>query len=185
MPTFFTDSGSLRNLQVTGSTRMSGSGIVLQLVGSGSTIFSISGSGGEIFKIADDASTTSLFTVSTGSIAVLDIDSSKNVKVSGSLVVTGSVLVNGLSPAFVTKKQNITLTSGSWVSASLYEYLYTDNDIASSSSIVDFTPNTASIATVVNAVIYPTVVVTAGSASFYAENQPANNITGELVITNI
>ncbi len=91
MPTFFTDSGSLRNLQVTGSTRMSGSGIVLQLVGSGSTIFSISGSGGEIFKIADDASTTSLFTVSTGSIAVLDIDSSRNVRISGSLIVTGSI----------------------------------------------------------------------------------------------
>jgi hypothetical protein len=106
---------------------------------------------------------------------------------SASYALTASYALNGGGGGGVTiiKKENITLISGSWVSASLYEYLYTDIDIASSSSIVDFTPNTASITTVVSAVIYPTVVVTAGSASFYAENQPTDDITGELVITNI
>ena len=91
-----TDTGTLVSInsitQITGSTTISGSGVVLQLIGSGSTIFSISGSAGEIFKIADDASTTSLFTVSSGSTNVLDIDSSKNVRISGSLIVTGSII---------------------------------------------------------------------------------------------
>jgi hypothetical protein len=105
---------------------------------------------------------------------------------SASYALTASFALNGGGGGVtILKKENITLASGSWVSASLYEYLYTDIDIASSSSIVDFTPNTASITTVVSAVIYPTVVVTAGSASFYAENQPTDDITGELVITNI
>jgi hypothetical protein len=101
---------------------------------------------------------------------------------SASFAVTASYVLNGVT---ILKKENITLASGSWVSASLYEYTYTDTDIAASSSIVDFTPNTASFTTVVNAIIYPTVMVTNSTASFYATNQPANDITGELVITNI
>ena len=108
--------------------------------------------------------------------------------VSASYALTASYALNGGGGGggvTVLKKENITFASSSWVSASLYEYTYTDIDIAASSSIVDFTPNTASIATVIGAVVYPTVVVTAGSASFYAANQPADDITGELVITNI
>jgi hypothetical protein len=94
-------------------------------------------------------------------------------------------LGGGGGGATILKKENITFASSSWVSQSLYVYTYTDIDIAASSSIVDYTPNTASFATVVNAIVYPTVIVTAGTASFFATNQPANNITGELVITNI
>ena len=100
------------------------------------------------------------------------------------LVYSSSLWVNQSIPK-VIKKENITFASSSWVSQSLYVYTYTDTDIAASSSIVDFTPNTASFATVINAVVYPTVVVTTGTASFFATNQPAANITGELVITNI
>ena len=100
------------------------------------------------------------------------------------LVYSSSLWVNQSIPK-VIKKENITFASSSWVSQSLYVYTYTDIDIAASSSIVDYTPNTASFATVVNAIVYPTVVVTAGSASFFATNQPSNDITGELVITNI
>jgi hypothetical protein len=103
-----------------------------------------------------------------------------------SYALTASFALNGGGGGVtILKKENITLASGSWVSASLYEYSYTDTDIASSSSIVDFTPNTASFTTVVDAIVYPTVVVTTGTASFFATNQPANDITGELVITNI
>ena len=105
---------------------------------------------------------------------------------SSSYALTASFALNGGGGgATILKKENITFASSSWVSQSLYVYTYTDIDIASSSSIVDYTPNTASFATVVNAIVYPTVVVTAGSASFFATNQPAANITGELVITNI
>lgn len=112
--------------------------------------------------------------------------------VTGSLIVTGGITGSLLGTASfasnaprIIKKENITFASSSWVSQSLYVYTYTDTDIAAISSIVDFTPNTASFTTVVNAIVYPTVVVTAGSASFYAANQPSANITGELVITNI
>ena len=113
----------------------------------------------------------------------------------GSLFGTASWATNALTASFalngggggatILKKENITFASSSWVSQSLYVYEYTDTDIAASSSIVDFTPNTASFTTVVNAIVYPTVVVTTGTASFFATNQPANDITGELVITNI
>jgi hypothetical protein len=112
--------------------------------------------------------------------------------VTGSLIVTGGITGSLLGTASfasnaprIIKKENITFVSSSWVSQSLYVYTYTDTDIAAGSSIVDYTPNTASFTTVVNAIVYPTVVVTAGSASFFATNQPAANITGELVITNI
>ena len=91
MPTFFTDSASFNNVQVTGSTLLSGSGVVLRVIGSGSTIFSISGSSGEIFSISDSGSSTNLFSVSSGSTTILQIDSSKNVSISGSLIVTGSI----------------------------------------------------------------------------------------------
>jgi len=100
------------------------------------------------------------------------------------LVYSSSLWVNQSIPR-ILKKENITFASSSWVSQSLYVYTYTDTDIAASSSIVDFTPNTASFTTVVNAIVYPTVVVTTGTASFFATNQPAANIVGELVITNI
>jgi len=126
---------------------------------------------------------TSLKIISGSS--VLMSAGSTGISLSGSISVSGSLLVNGSSAGSIIKKENVTLTSGSWVSASLYVYTYIDSDIANSSSIVDFTPNTASFNTVVDAIVYPTVTITAGSASFYATNQPTNNITGELIITNI
>lgn len=95
MPTFFIDSGSFRNLQVTGSTIMSASsGQLLQLIGSGSTLLSISGSAGEMFRIADDnIGTLNIFSISSGSITILDIDSTKQVRISGSATITGSLSV--------------------------------------------------------------------------------------------
>ena len=96
MAIFYTDSGSLRDLTVSGSTVMSASrGIALQVKSSGSTIFSVSGSGGEIFNISDIGSSTSLFTVASGSTTILNIDNTKNVSISGSLVVTGSTSISG------------------------------------------------------------------------------------------
>lgn len=106
MATLYIDSGSFNNLQVTGSMIISASsGTVLQLRSSGSTIFSISGSAGEIFNISDrSAGSTALFSVASGSTTILSIDESKNVSVSGSLLITGSAYFRDLvtSSAAVT-----------------------------------------------------------------------------------
>ena len=92
MAIFYTDSGSFNNLTVTGSVIISASrGTVLQLKSSGSTIFSVSGSSGEIFNISDAGSSTSLFALGSGSVDILNIDNTKKVSISGSLVVTGSI----------------------------------------------------------------------------------------------
>jgi hypothetical protein len=98
MAIFYTDSGSLRDLKVSGSTLMSAStGLALQLKSSGSTLFSVSGSGGEIFNVSDIGSSTALFTISSGSTTIVNVDNTKNVAVSGSLQVTGSAYIKGLT----------------------------------------------------------------------------------------
>lgn len=95
MAIFYTNSASFNSLQVTGSANItSTSGIALQLKSSGSTIFSISGSSGEIFNISDTTS-TNLFSVGNGSTPVFSIDNANATRISGSLLVTGSVVVTG------------------------------------------------------------------------------------------
>jgi hypothetical protein len=96
MAIFYTDSGSLRDLKVSGSTLMSAStGLALQLKSSGSTLFSVSGSGGEIFNVSDIGSSNALFTISSGSTTIVNVDNTKKVTVSGSHVITGSLAVSG------------------------------------------------------------------------------------------
>lgn len=97
MAIFYTDSGSFNDLKVTGSAFISASrGVALQLRSSGSTIFSVSGSSGEIFNISDAGSSTALFTVASSSVNILNVDITKNVSVSGSLLVTGSAYFRDL-----------------------------------------------------------------------------------------
>jgi len=106
MAIFYTDTASFNSLTVTGSTVMSASAnnFALNLIGSGSTIFSVSGSGGGIFSINDITSSDSnLFSVSTGSTNIFSIDQSKNINVSGSIAVTGSLLLN--ASGIVTNSQ--------------------------------------------------------------------------------
>jgi hypothetical protein len=92
MATIYIDSGSLNNLQVSGSAYMSSSNsVVLQVKGSNSTIFSVSGSDGDIFSVSDIGLAGSIFSVSSGSTTVLNIDHTKQVSISGSLIVTGSI----------------------------------------------------------------------------------------------
>ena len=91
MAIFYTDSGSFNSVQVTGSANISASsGIALQVRSSGSTVFSVSGSSGEIFNISD-VSSTNLFSISSGSVGIFSIDNTKAVRISGSLIVTGSI----------------------------------------------------------------------------------------------
>jgi hypothetical protein len=113
MAILYTDSSSFSDLKISGSTVMSASrGIALQVKSSGSTIFSVSGSGGEIFNISDVGSSTALFTVSSGSTTILNVDNTKNVSVSGSLVVTGSAYIKGLGTTTQTNVVTIDTTTG-------------------------------------------------------------------------
>ena len=130
MPTLYIDSGSFNNLQVTGSTILSGSGTVLRVIGSGSSIFVVSGSSGEIFKIEDpSAASTTLFTVISSSITILSVNEDKTVNISGSLIVTGSITgrlfgtsswaTNALTASYVNPLiQNVIITGSLVVSGS-------------------------------------------------------------------
>jgi hypothetical protein len=78
MPIFYTDTGSLGRLEVSGS---------VQISGSGNSILSVSGSGGVLFDVSDLSPTSDLFTISSASIDVFSIGQSQNVTISGSLIV--------------------------------------------------------------------------------------------------
>ena len=115
MATFYTDTASFNSLTVTGSTIMSASAnnIALQLIGSGSTILSVSGSSGSIFAVTDTAATDLiLFSVSTGSTNIFTVDSLKNVSISGSTAITGSLLLNA-SSVVVSSQTSSFATTGS------------------------------------------------------------------------
>jgi hypothetical protein len=87
MPIFYTDTGSLRRLEVTGSTALSGSSNVLHVKGSGSAILAISGSIGSLLEIGDVSPTGELFTISSSSIDILTVDSTQLMTVSGTIYV--------------------------------------------------------------------------------------------------
>jgi hypothetical protein len=80
---------SQNNTTISGSLTVSASsGIPLQIKGGTGTLLSVSSSTSEIFKISDTFS-PNLFTVSSGSIDIFNVDNTNNVRVSGSLTVTG------------------------------------------------------------------------------------------------
>jgi hypothetical protein len=78
-------SGATPALRVTGST---------QFIGSGSTVFAVSGSLGPLFEVVDSIS-GELFTISSASIDIFKIDNSKNILISGSLNVNGPSVMSG------------------------------------------------------------------------------------------
>jgi hypothetical protein len=92
MAIFYTDTGSLGRLEVTGSTAMSGSSNVLNVRGSGSVILTVSGSTGGLLEVGDIGPSGDLFSVSSGSITIFDIDNTLNVTITGSLRVSGSII---------------------------------------------------------------------------------------------
>jgi hypothetical protein len=82
---------SQNNTTISGSLTVSASsGIPLQIKGGTGTLLSVSSSTSEIFKISDTFS-PNLFTVSTGSIAVFNIDNTNRVVISGSLIATQGI----------------------------------------------------------------------------------------------
>jgi len=86
MAVFYTDTGSFNNLNVTGSTILSSSAQTLKIIGSGSSVLSITGSTGPLFEVTDDLSSNYL-TVISGSVYLLNV-ASESTTITGSLIVS-------------------------------------------------------------------------------------------------
>lgn len=117
MAIFYTDTGSLGQLEVSGSTILSASsGNVLHVKGSGKNIFSVSGSKGSLLEISEiDSTNPEIYVISSASIDIFKILSNKVVAISGSMVITGSVGINTL--AFDTISPQALLVSASTINA--------------------------------------------------------------------
>lgn len=73
----------------TGSAEVSGS---FKIIGSGSNILVVSGTQGALLSVSEKtAADTRLFTVSSASINLLTVNDNKSTRISGSLIVTGSI----------------------------------------------------------------------------------------------
>lgn len=95
MPNLSINSGSLNDLQVTGSVNISGSASnTLKVFGSGSAILIITGSGGGILEIGDIVGTDYL-TVTSGSVNLLNVGSTTTI-MTGSVNISGSLKLNGV-----------------------------------------------------------------------------------------
>ena len=131
---------------ISGSLYVSGSTTVN---GSGSTVFSVSGSTGVLFDVSDVMS-GSLFTVWTGSTPILNVDSSQLVNVSGSLNVT-----HGITGSLEgTASYALTALTASY--APNITFPYTGSAIISGSLQVTGSLNISSSLTVAG-VTYPTM----------------------------
>ena len=141
MSIFYTDTGSLGRLEVSGS---------LQVSGSGNSILSVSGSGGILLNISDLSSTSDLFTVSSASVDVLSIGQSRNVTISGSLIVDIGNIPGVFSPAGFTGTKNgflevyaQNLSSGVSASTDFAAYSNTGTE---TSNFIDMGINSSNIA---------------------------------------
>lgn len=82
MPIFYTDTGSLENLEVSGSLLVSGSG---------SSIFTVLGQSGSLLEVSDLTANSNVFQISSASVDIFKITPNKQVHISGSLIITGSI----------------------------------------------------------------------------------------------
>jgi hypothetical protein len=87
MAIFYTDTGSLDNLEVLGNVLVSGSG---------SKIFNVIGGNGGAIEVSDLTAGANVFQVSSASVDIFKITPNKEVHVSGSLIITGSIQGNGI-----------------------------------------------------------------------------------------
>jgi hypothetical protein len=96
MPTLSLNSGSLNDLQVTGSAILSGSASrTLKVFGSGSAILVVSGSLGGLLELGDSSSTDYL-TITSGSVNLLNVGATTTI-MSGSVAISGSLTLNGFA----------------------------------------------------------------------------------------
>jgi len=93
----------------TGSAEISGS---LRIIGSGSNIFVVSGSLGSLLNVSEKtAADTRLFTVSSASINLLTVNDDKSTRISGSLIVTGSITGSLLGSASFATTSSYAITA--------------------------------------------------------------------------
>lgn len=89
MPIFYTETGSFSEVDISGSRN------ILNIIGSGSSIVSISGSLGGLLEISDANSSNDLLTVLSGSREVFSIKKPGNIFISGSIIMSGSISLTG------------------------------------------------------------------------------------------
>jgi uridylate kinase len=88
-------------------------------------------------------------------------------------------ITSGSSVVLLT---NQTLSSASWTLVGDY-YTYTfSNQNITATSIVDFTPNTASSNEVTSCEMQPQITAASGSCTFFSLLPPQANITGDITI---
>lgn len=86
----------------------------------------------------------------------------------------------GYTPAKLTKLGTQTLAFASWsLSAGYYIYTFSNVNITAT-SVVDFTPDNASVNEVSSCRMLPQVDVASGNCTFYATFPPQSNITGTI-----
>ena len=92
-------------------------------MGSGSAIFTVSGSKGGLIEVGDIGPSGDLFTVSSGSITILDIDNALNVTISGSLRVSspiiGTAAINVSAGTLSSNISNLVFSNANGVSFGL------------------------------------------------------------------
>ena len=92
MGILYTDTGSFLRAEVTGSMSITGSSNLLSIKGSGKNILVISGSNGSLLEIGESLTNSNdFFTIESGSINVFTIGRNKDLYMSGSLTVSGSI----------------------------------------------------------------------------------------------
>jgi hypothetical protein len=179
MPIFYTNTGSLNRLEVSGSALISGSTSPLTVQGSGSTVLSVSGSGGSLFSVTEiagstlfaisgsqggifevnDATGSTIFSVSgslgglfsvsditgsvnifqltSASVDIIKVDQSKNVQISGSLIVTGSI-IGGQSPLLYNPSPGAVGVAGTVGQGSLFMVPFTAPQLVYDRMLVPF-----------------------------------------------
>ena len=182
----------------TGNALISGS---LTVQGSGSTIFVVSGSNGIIFSIIDSGSSSNLFSVSSGSTDILTVNDTKIVNISGSLIVTGSIISsqgftgsllgtssyanNALSASFTTTSSYaLNSTSASYALSASYVLNAVSASYASSSTSASYAlrSTSASYASSSTSASYALTASYVANASSFPYTGSAI-ITGSLTVT--
>ena len=116
MPIFYVDSGSIDRLEVSSSLLVSGS---QRVVGSGSGIFTISGSTGGLFAVNEKtAANPTLFAVTYLGDTLLQVNEDKSTRISGSLIVTGSITGSLLGSSSFATSASFATTAFSATTAS-------------------------------------------------------------------
>ena len=168
-----------QTVQITGSTA------ALSIIGSGSGLFTVDGTLGRIFTI-DDTISGSLFSVNTGSLAILEVFSDKKINMSGSVVITGSLnVISSITGSLLgTSSYAITASfadSASYAATSSYATTFVIKDtLTLDATLTDYYTVASSIVGTNNLFTRPTGSFT--SAFFkYTVSNGANARTGEVM----